>query len=205
MKTKSSAQNLSLALQQASEQHGNGTLAQIFLALGKPCQFEVHVWPSASPADAAFRRGIAYARSSFYLEDQYLLTPKRATVLPSIVSLYDRMRAGIHACLMEHGVTSDAGKNLLNESAQVILFHFGNEAFRWNDWENFAKQFDAHVCRMGGKPILPLQAVSHCTDSSAHGADRALLDRLDQIGLGVEVARRQHLSVVKPAPAPDPA
>lgn len=196
------ARNLSAELQLAADHKGNGTLKQIFLAAGKTYGFDVHIWPSTSPADAAFRRGVAYARSCFYLEDKYLVTPQNPAALQACISLYNRMRAGVHACLVEHGVTSSAGEKLLNDSAQVLMWHFGNEAFKARGWQQFAESVDAQVRKIGGGPVLPARKVSPCTDDSAHEADRALLARLNDIGIGEVDVRSKHLSIVKPAPGP---
>ena len=196
------ARNLSAELQLAADHKGNGTLKQIFLAAGRDSEFDVHVWPSTNAADAALRRGVAHARASFYLEDRYLITSKDSVSLQACISLYNRMRAGIHGCLTDHGVASAAGEKLLNESAQVLMWHFGNAVFKERNWQQFAEAVDAQVRALGGGPVLPTRKVSKCADESAHAADHALLDRLNMIGLGKPEGRGTHLSIVKPAPGP---
>lgn len=205
MKERNAARNISDELQLAADKKGNGTLKQIFSAAGYPCKFYVHVWPSMSPSDAALKRGVAYARACFYLEDRFLVTPQDDKSFDRCVSLYTRMRAGIYACLTEHNVTSVAGERLLRESAQAVMYHFANEAFEEFDWEEFAAKVEAQVRKSGGGPVLPQREVSPCSDDAAHDADRALLARLDEIGLNKLDARSRHLSVARLAPAPNPS
>lgn len=205
MKAIKESNRFSQEIQRASERKGNGVLERIWLVAGTPNQFDVHIWPSSGPEDSALRRGVAYARSSLYLEDNFLVTPQDANMLSQCVSLYNRMRAGIHACLTEHGVTNRAGEIFLNQSAQVTMYHFGNMAFETHDWENFARRVDEQVRKLGGTTVLPQDWIAACDDSAARAARETFLNRMDAIGLGKFNMRSNHLSVVKHPPAANPA
>ena len=185
------------SLRLEAKKQGNGTLEQILTAAGARFPHDVYLWPSTDAEDAGLRRGVAYARASMYLEDKYLVTPQHAPQLDACVSLYDRMRAGIHACAVEHNVSSKVGKRQLNESAQVIMYHFGNKLFEDHDWQGFNIKVDKQVKRLGGKSMLPARKVSPCLDEAVHAADQALLDRIPEIGLGRVGGRSSHLSVAK--------
>lgn len=202
MKNQSPMKSLPKALELSAERKSTGVIEGIFSELGRPCEFDVHIWPSISPSDAALRRGVAYARCSFYIDDKYLLTSTHPMALSQVVSLYDRMRAGIHSCLAEHNVTSHAGKELLNETAQTVLYLYGNGAYEDHDWISFARAFDARVRALGANSVLPVQMIPDCTDVSAQAANDSLFARFDAIGIGKLDARGTHLQIVKPAAGP---
>lgn len=193
----STARSVVADLESAASKRGNGCLESIIRNAGSELDFDVYVWPSADALDAGLRRGVAYARASIYMEDKYLVTMSHAPQLENCISLYDRMRAGIHACLTEHKLDSHASRKLLTESAQVLMLEFAHRVFPDGDWEEFAQKVDEQVRALGGRTTLPVRDVEPCSEGAAHAADWALLKRLPSIRLGQLQARGGHLSLVK--------
>jgi hypothetical protein len=194
------AQNVLADLESAANKKGNGCLEGIIERAGILAPVDVYVWPSTDSVDAGLRRGVAYARGSLFMEDRYLVTFRGAPQLENCISLYDRMRATIHACLAEHSLKSAASRKLLNESAQVLMLEFAHKVWSDGEWQRLAENVDRQVRDLGCKSILPVSDVSECSDNAAHAADWALLAKIPSVGLGEMKARGGHLSLVKEGP-----